>query len=416
STLRSAKARPFVLLRALRDSPRCAGRWTRFFSGPFPPFLAVPHLVLTEILVASFANLGILWIPAELQYYGCYMPSQYVIRKTSNITVGCSVEGLKWGPVNHIFGHNDRKLVHRRTNELSHLNAASRHPSGSQSEASRWKSALTSLNAFYRFSRPHTVIGTIMSIISVSLLAVESLTDISPSFLTGLLEAVIAALFMNIYIVGLNQVYDIEIDKVNKPNLPLASGEYSLRTGVAVILTSAAMSFGVAWVVGSLPLFWALFISFILGTAYSINLPFLRWKRFAVVAAICILAVRAVVVQLAFFLHMQTFVFRRSVSFSRPLIFATAFMTFFSVVIALFKDIPDIEGDRIYGIRSFSVRLGQKRVFWICVYLLEMAYSVAMVIGATSSCIWSKFVTVYLRSGWGNRTKDGDFNCMESSN
>ncbi|CAL9750684.1 unnamed protein product [Musa acuminata subsp. burmannicoides] len=325
---------------------------------------------------------------------GCYMPSQYLIRKTSNITVGCSVEDLKWGPVNHIFGHTDRKLVHRRTNELSHLNAASRHPSGSKSEASRWKSALTSLNAFYRFSRPHTVIGTITSIISVSLLAVESLTDISPSFLTGLLEAVIAALFMNIYIVGLNQVYDIEIDKVNKPNLPLASGEYSLRTGVAFILTSAAMSFGVAWVVGSLPLFWALFISFILGTAYSVNLPFLRWKRFAVVAAVCILAVRAVVVQLAFFLHMQTFVFRRSVSFSRPLIFATAFMSFFSVVIALFKDIPDIEGDRIYGIRSFSVRLGQKRVFWICVYLLEMAYSVAMVIGATSSCIWSKFVTV----------------------
>ncbi|RWW04037.1 hypothetical protein GW17_00032757 [Ensete ventricosum] len=55
-----------------------------------------------------------------------------------------------------------------------------------------------------------------------------------------LLQAVIAAVFMNIYIVGLNQVYDIEIDKVNKPNLPLASGEYSLRTGVAVILTSAA--------------------------------------------------------------------------------------------------------------------------------------------------------------------------------
>ncbi|RZR72087.1 hypothetical protein BHM03_00010261 [Ensete ventricosum] len=34
-------------------------------------------------------------------------------------------------------------------------------------------------------------------------------------------------------------------------------------------------------------------------------------------------------------------------------------------------------------------------VFWICVYLLEMAYSVAMVIGATSSCIWSKFVTLF---------------------
>ncbi|KAL5974023.1 hypoxanthine-guanine phosphoribosyltransferase [Asimina triloba] len=59
---------------------------------------------------------------------------------------------------------------------------------------------------------------------------------------------------------------------------------------------------------------------------------------------------------------MQTFVFMRPAAFSRPLIFATAFMTFFSVVIALFKDIPDIDGDKIFGIQSFSVRLGQERV------------------------------------------------------
>uniref|UniRef100_A0A0E0LE84 Homogentisate phytyltransferase n=1 Tax=Oryza punctata TaxID=4537 RepID=A0A0E0LE84_ORYPU len=221
-----------------------------------------------------------------------------------------------------------------------------------------------------------------LSIVSVSLLAVENLSDVSPLFLTGLLEAVVAALFMNIYIVGLNQLFDIEIDKVNKPTLPLASGEYSPATGVALVSAFAAMSFGLGWAVGSQPLFLALFISFILGTAYSINLPFLRWKRSAVVAALCILAVRA------------TFVFRRPAVFTRPLIFATAFMTFFSVVIALFKDIPDIEGDRIFGIKSFSVRLGQNKVFWICVGLLEMAYCVAILMGATSACLWSKYATV----------------------
>lgn len=37
------------------------------------------------------------------------------------------------------------------------------------------------------------------------------------------------------------------------------------------------------------------------------------------------------------FVYSQTFVFRRPAIFSRPLIFATAFMSFFSVVIALFK-------------------------------------------------------------------------------
>ncbi|XP_042442014.1 probable homogentisate phytyltransferase 1, chloroplastic isoform X1 [Zingiber officinale] len=319
----------------------------------------------------------------------------FFVLKTYQSPVRRSVQGFTWDSSNHQLNHNRRNFASKRTNDLIHANATSGHPLGSQPEAhNRLKLALSAIDAFYRFSRPHTVIGTAMSIVSVSLLSVESLSDLSPLFLTGLLEAVVAALFMNIYIVGLNQVFDIEIDKVNKPSLPLASGEYSPRTGITIILSFAALSFGVAWFVGSWPLFWALFVSFILGTAYSINLPLLRWKRFAVVAALCILAVRAVIVQVAFFLHMQTFVFRRSAILSRPLIFATAFMTFFSVVIALFKDIPDLEGDRIFGIRSYTVRLGQQRVFWICVYLLQVAYSVAIMIGATSSCLWSKIITI----------------------
>ncbi|KAE8811363.1 putative homogentisate phytyltransferase 1, chloroplastic [Hordeum vulgare] len=257
------------------------------------------------------------------------------------------------------------------------------------------------------FSRPHTVIGTVkyafmlfhaLSIVSVSLLAVEGLSDISPLFLTGSLEAVVSALFMNIYIVGLNQLSDIDIDKVvNKPTLPLASGEYSPATGVAIVTTFAVLSFAVGFVVGSQPLLLALFISFVLGTAYSIDLPYFRWKRSAVVAALCIVAVRAVIVQLAFFLHIQAsllMICLRPMAISKPLIFATTFMTFFSVVIALFKDIPDIDGDRIFGIKSFSVRLGQKKVFWICVGLLQMAYGVAMLMGAASSCLWSKYATV----------------------
>ncbi|KAL2232842.1 UNVERIFIED_CONTAM: Homogentisate phytyltransferase 1, chloroplastic, partial [Sesamum indicum] len=243
-------------------------------------------------------------------------------------------------------------------------NSASGHSLESEPAKSPWRSVQHAFDAFYRFSRPHTVIGTALSIISVSLLAVQKLSDFSPLFFTGVLEAIVAALLMNIYIVGLNQLSDIEIDKVNKPYLPLASGEYSVTTGVAIV------------------------------SSFAILLPLLRWKRFAVIAAMCILSVRAVIVQIAFYLHIQTYVFRRPAVFTKPVIFATAFMSFFSVVIALFKDIPDIAGDKIYGIQSFSVRLGQERVFWICISLLEMAYAVALLVGATTSCIWSKWITV----------------------
>ncbi|GMP47425.1 hypothetical protein CsSME_00015165 [Camellia sinensis var. sinensis] len=99
------------------------------------------------------------------------------------------------------------------------------------------------------------------------------------------------------------------------------------------------------------------------------------------------------ILYLIIFTFLKTHVYRRHAVFSRPVIFATAFMSFFSVVIALFKDIPDIDGDKLFGIRSFTVRLGQERVFWICIWLLELAYCVAVLVGAVSSCLWSKYIT-----------------------
>ncbi|XP_059286050.1 homogentisate phytyltransferase 1, chloroplastic isoform X2 [Lycium ferocissimum] len=208
----------------------------------------------------------------------------------------------------HVRGSDGSIIAaHEKLKERFLVHASSEHPLESQPSKSPWNSVHDAVDAFYRFSRPHTIIGTALSIISVSLLAIEKFSDFSPLFFTGTLEAIVAALFMNIYIVGLNQLSDIEIDKVNKPYLPLASGEYSTQTGVIIV------------------------------SSFAILLPLLRWKRFAVVAALCIFAVRAVIVQIAFYLHIQTYVYRRPAVLSRPLIFATAFMSFFSVVIALFK-------------------------------------------------------------------------------
>jgi len=48
---------------------------------------------------------------------------------------------------------------------------------------------------------------------------------------------------MNIAIVGLNQVYDKRIDMVNKPYLPMASGEFSSNTGLLLVSASTAVAF-----------------------------------------------------------------------------------------------------------------------------------------------------------------------------
>ncbi|KAF5773592.1 putative homogentisate phytyltransferase [Helianthus annuus] len=96
------------------------------------------------------------------------------------------------------------------------------------------KSVGAMLNVIYKYSRVYVLKGTVLSIISISLLAVQRLSDITPSFFLGVLQAVIGGCLANLYVVGLNQLSDIEIDKVNKPYLPLASGELSVKAGIRI--------------------------------------------------------------------------------------------------------------------------------------------------------------------------------------
>lgn len=74
------------------------------------------------------------------------------------------------------------------------------------------------------------MLGTFVSIVSVSIMAMQSFTWTSAA-VAGLVQALVPALLMNVAIVGINQLYDVEIDKVNKPYLPLASGELSMQQG-----------------------------------------------------------------------------------------------------------------------------------------------------------------------------------------
>ncbi|KAG5060628.1 hypothetical protein JHK87_001657 [Glycine soja] len=177
--------------------------------------------------------------------------------------------------------------------------------------------------------------------------------------------AAVPQLFFAIYSNALNQVSDLEIDK----------------------------SFWLSWIVGSWPLIWNLVLITSIWTAYSVNVPFLRWKKNPILAAMCMVSSWAFVLPITFFLHMQTFVLKRPIVFPRSLILAIVIMNFFFVGMALAKDIPDVEGDKIYGIDTFAIRIGQKQVFWICIFLFEMAFGVSLVAGATSSSLLVKIIT-----------------------
>ncbi|KAL2340290.1 hypothetical protein Fmac_008230 [Flemingia macrophylla] len=123
----------------------------------------------------------------------------------------------------------------------------------------------------------------------------------------------------------------LELHPINKPDLPTVSGEYSFGTVVTIAASSLIL------------------------------LPLLRWKRSSMLTVMNYVADRAIIFSLGFFLHMQTYVFKRSATYPRSLIFAMASISILSAVVALSKDIPDIEGDEKFGIRSLAIQLGQEQ-------------------------------------------------------
>jgi homogentisate phytyltransferase/homogentisate geranylgeranyltransferase len=208
------------------------------------------------------------------------------------------------------------------------------------------------LPALVRFSRLHTVLATSVQVICLYLIAGGSAVA-SP---VALVVTWLACLAANVAVVGLNQLTDVAIDRLNKPTLPLAWGDLSpgraqtvvLLAGAAALLLAAAQSAAL-----TLTLAAVMFI----GTAYS--LPPTRFKERALAAAISIALARGLIANVGVYAHFAGAVW----PLPPALLFALPFFFGFGLVIALFKDIPDHLGDSRYGVGSFAVRWGPRRAF-----------------------------------------------------
>ncbi|MFW6296535.1 MAG: homogentisate phytyltransferase, partial [Halothece sp.] len=179
------------------------------------------------------------------------------------------------------------------------------------------------------------------------------------------------------YIVGLNQLQDVSIDKINKPHLPVAAGEFSYRQGQWIVAVCGLLALLISGIFGKW-LFATVAISLLIGTAYS--LPPIRLKRFPFFAAFCIFTVRGVIVNLGLFLYFsQQF---SEQEFIAPAVWAlTAFVVVFTVAIAIFKDVPDMDGDKQYNITTFTILLGKETVFNLSRWIITISY-LGMIVAA----------------------------------
>jgi homogentisate phytyltransferase / homogentisate geranylgeranyltransferase len=238
----------------------------------------------------------------------------------------------------------------------------------SHAAAVRRTGVLGALGTLWRFSRPHTLIGTFVSATGLYLIAVHELPGAG---VPHLLWVIVAGSGVNLAIVGVNQITDVEIDRINKPHLPLAAGELTREAAWRIVAVAAVLPVVLGLTQGPLET-GAVVAALAVGAAYS--LPPVRLKRFPIAAALCISGVRSTVVNLGMYGHFSL-AFGGSAAIAPSVWALTAFVLPFSFAIAVLKDVPDMEGDRRYRIATFTVRLGPRRAARLGLAALALAYA-----------------------------------------
>ena len=247
------------------------------------------------------------------------------------------------------------------------------------------------IGPLWEFSRPHTILGTTITVIAMFLITVSNVFAISEPDLIILILTLISSLLANVYIVGINQIYDIDIDKINKPYLPLASEELTVKQAKIIVALSAVFCLVTAFLV-SIWLIIVVILGMIVGTLYSI--PKTRFKTKPFLASFSISFVRGVLGNIGLYLSYEAALSTFRLNMNPAIIFLTIFVLVNSSVIAIFKDIPDIEGDKKYNIRTFSVRMGQQKIFTISIVLLLANYVFAIITGLLIANVWNQFLMV----------------------
>jgi homogentisate phytyltransferase / homogentisate geranylgeranyltransferase len=227
---------------------------------------------------------------------------------------------------------------------------------------------MKALKTLWQFSRPHTIIGSICSITALYIIACNG--NALQQNIGLYLYTLVAALGCNVFIVGINQIADVEMDKINKPYLPLAAGTLSRKNALTIVLLSLAIALIFAFM-ASLFYLGLIIIILLIGIAYS--LPPLYLKQHHLPAALAITLVRGLLVNVGIFMH-----FQKEINGNYDLpghIWCLAFFIMaFSIAIAWFKDLPDTEGDEKFHVQTLAVLYSKKNALTGGTILVGIAY------------------------------------------
>lgn len=204
-----------------------------------------------------------------------------------------------------------------------------------------------SLRSLVRFLRPFTLVAPATGVAFGAVAAAAGM----PVDTVGFWAAIGSAILLTGASNGINQVADLETDRINRPERPLPAGELSMRSAWVLIVLISTGSLLLAWRTG--PAFFAC-VAVTLPVTAAYSLPPLRTKRIPLVANLTIAIPRGLLLVVAGWAagggaeRVEAWVLG-----------GLSFLYIFGA--ATTKDFGDVEGDAATGCVTLPILWGPQR-------------------------------------------------------
>lgn len=209
---------------------------------------------------------------------------------------------------------------------------------------------------YWQLARPFTLLAPALGMASGGIVAFFAVGDkavVGWEFLKVLLLGTIAAALLNAASNALNQIFDLDIDRINKPGRPLCTGTVSsMGAGVFAAIT-AAMALILAGVISTLTGHWGTIALFAAAALFSLaySMPPMRMKSRGWWANVTVALPRGTLLKVAGWSLAQSVL-------SVEAWFIGLIMGLFLLGATTTKDFADVRGDAAYGVKTLPVVYG----------------------------------------------------------
>ncbi|MEM9290900.1 MAG: UbiA family prenyltransferase [Acidobacteriota bacterium] len=233
--------------------------------------------------------------------------------------------------------------------------------------------------AYLRLARPFTLLPPLLGIVSGAICAFGSIHNPDPEarltasvILTVLLGSLCAS-FLNAASNAINQIYDLEIDRVNKPHRPLVTGALSMSQAWGFIAIFYVLALVPTWLVVvypytewgeklTAPLAWhQTFFIYLAGLIFTFVYSAPRWGRTKVKG---MLANLTIAVPRGMLLKVAGWAMVAKVGYVEPWFIGCIFALYL-IGAASTKDFADIEGDAVGDCKTLPILYGPRKAAWI---------------------------------------------------